>query len=89
MNEAVIQSLIRIQNELGNLIAILAHQPEQKPKRTHIGVRVRDARISKGLTMEALSKMAKCSHGYISDLENGKIKKPSYEMVEQILKAME
>lgn len=53
-----------------------------------IGQRIREERKKKSMSMQALADICGTSSSYISDLENGKIKKPSFEMIIKIADAL-
>lgn len=58
-------------------------------KDTEIGVRVREARTTAGLSMSALSKRAGISLAYVSLLEAGKIPAPTVDRLSRIAAALD
>ncbi len=52
------------------------------------GQRVQDARKAKGLTLEQLGKVIRSHKGYISGIENGKVRPPSPKMLPVLCKKL-
>ena len=50
---------------------------------------VRDGREARGMSLEQLSELTNLTKGYLSKLENGKIKKPGIENIYKISKALD
>ena len=53
------------------------------------GEEIREARISFDMTLEALAKKAGTNKGYISGIENGKVRPPSASMTKKLCKALD
>lgn len=53
-------------------------------KRLEFGLLVREARIKKGFTLKELSEELRVSEGYLSQIENGKALKLSYDLLAHI-----
>jgi transcriptional regulator with XRE-family HTH domain len=54
-----------------------------------IGVRLRNSREDRGLSLNALSELAKVSKGYLSQLENGSASNPSIDTLGRLADALE
>jgi transcriptional regulator with XRE-family HTH domain len=54
-----------------------------------IGPVVKNLRLERGLSQEALANLAHVSSGYLSKLERGLYKEPSYEVLSRIANALE
>lgn len=55
---------------------------------TRIGVRLRHARLTKGLSLRQLADQVDCSESFISKVENDKVR-PSFSMLHRIVAALE
>ncbi len=56
---------------------------------TALGQRVKEMRVSKGMTQQRLAEMADVSHSLISALESGRRKYVSAQDIERLAKALE
>lgn len=56
---------------------------------TPMGQRIRDRRKEKGLTLDELATKAKCSKGYVWELENKKPPRPSADKLASIASALD
>lgn len=56
---------------------------------TPLGERVREARLAKGLTLEALAQKVESSKSYMWQIENKDVARPSAEKLQQIAKALD
>ena len=59
-----------------------------KDTAVHLGARVRELRLDRGLTLKALGRQAGLSHPFLSQLERG-LARPSVASVERIAQALE
>lgn len=56
---------------------------------TPLGERVREARLAKGLTLEALAEKVESSKSYMWQIENKDVARPSAEKLQQIAKVLD
>jgi len=56
---------------------------------TPLGERVRELRLKRGLTLEALAERAGSSKSYMWEIENNDVARPSAEKLQQIALALE
>lgn len=54
-----------------------------------VGERIRERRMAKGWKLVKLAAMAETSHGYLSDVENGKVDSPNSAIIARVAKALD
>lgn len=54
-----------------------------------LGENIKKIRTSKKMTLRELGQLCNMSHGYISDIENGRATNPGYDKLEIIAKALD